>query len=376
MKSTKTKRQKINEREQEKQLLHGIISIALPISGVELILDRRLCEMQRKARDIKGQLLTVPIESSGKGIIHLAIELSNEEDLQFLLEFEPPLDQQHPWPIFSAFEGEAVNERLQKLFRLCKPKTHAEWYEGLKYSRLEGKEYLKAFWWVEQMKYYAEENEKVKAFVRPGCYTPDFGCNRERPRRVRVTDKIEVKEKQPKKLKSNSFSRRVWNGLVKMKERLLVVKKKRDSNEKENEENEQEDEGFGSFDRRDVRRRYVQKRSGSRRFRQIRKNTAANLWRVKSDSALESEPPSPPFPQSKTIPAELSEEINKIRKMSKSTSTYHLNQLSADEPESGPVSEFPMSMPNLHAEESEEGKLKLKRWDTTATLCELTITAV
>ena len=66
---------------------------------------------------------------------------------------------------------------------------------------------------------------------------------------------------------------------------------------------------------------------------------------MKSDSALESEPPSPPLPQSKTIPAELSEEINKIRKMSKGTSTYDLNQLSADEPESGPVSEFPMSMP-------------------------------
>ena len=32
-------------------------------------------------------------------------------------------------------------------------------------------------------------------------------------------DKIEVKEKQPKKLKSDSFSRRVWNGIVKVKHR-------------------------------------------------------------------------------------------------------------------------------------------------------------
>ena len=76
--------------------------------------------------------MSVPIDPSGKGLIHFAIELSNHDDLNFLLEFGPSLDERHPWPVFSAFEGDSVHERLEKLFRLCKPKTQAEWYDGLK----------------------------------------------------------------------------------------------------------------------------------------------------------------------------------------------------------------------------------------------------
>jgi len=326
--------------DQEKQLLYGIISIGLPISGVELILDRRLCELQRAAKDIKGQLLSVPIDPSGKGLIHFAIELSNHDDLNFLLEFGPSLDERHPWPVFSAFEGDSVHERLEKLFRLCKPKTQAEWYDGLKNSRLEGKEYLKAFSWIEQMKFHALENETVTDFVSPGCYTPDFGFNR--PQRVYVKESIEIEKKLDKKTKNNSFSRRVWNGLVKMKERL--VKKKKCSSE-----NEHEDEGFGSFDRKDVRRQYVQ--TGNRRIRRFRSRKAevdkANLWRVKSDLALDSEEVTNfALPHSKTIPAEMCDEINTIRKTFTGPNDCDFTEVEVCAQHRKISSEnFPMSMP-------------------------------
>jgi len=213
------------------------------------------------------------------------------------------------------------------------------------------------------MKFYTLENENVEEFVSPGCYTPDFGYNK--PRRVYVKEiSTETKKKRETKTKSHSFSRRVWNGLIKMKQRF--VKKKKCSSE-----NEHEDEGFGSFDRKDVRRQYVQ--SGNRRVRRIksRKVDRANLWRVKSDSALDSEEViSFALPHSKTIPAEMCEEINFTTETSASPNGCNFTELEVCKHERNePTNNLPMSMPNLLDENEEKlEKTKLKRWDTTGTL--------
>ena len=86
------------------------------------------------------------------------------------------------------------------------------------------------------MKFHALENETVTDFVSPGCYTPDFGYNR--PQRVYVKgsqmrnyyylfdsylESIEIEKKLDKKTKNNSFSRRVWNGLVKVDQKLMKI---------------------------------------------------------------------------------------------------------------------------------------------------------
>jgi len=189
------------------------------------------------------------------------------------------------------------------------------------------------------MKFYTLENENVEEFVSPGCYTPDFGYNK--PRRVYVKEiSTETKKKRETKTKSHSFSRRVWNGLIKMKQRF--VKKKKCSSE-----NEHEDEGFGSFDRKDVRRQYVQ--SGNRRVRRIksRKVDRANLWRVKSDSALDSEEViSFALPHSKTIPAEMCEEINFTTETSASPNGCNFTELEVCKHERNePTNNLPMSMP-------------------------------